>query len=582
MRYLLIMITILLTACGGGDDDTSTTIQEKSIHPGLIAPDIQADYSLNGKLTATLNGSVGNLSFSLADGAANDVVRVDQNSLTILNAGKTRLIATDSGNSQYKATSISLNITIDKANRAPLLTNPYTYQYDSGASHQVGVSGTKGQLLYELSPGYPDDVVKIDVAGSLIVWGAGQTQVTVKDDGGRNYQASESQFTITVEAASSQFATYQDITNKPLILGGTLLPVYSGSPTNEISFTVAENANQDVVQIHPTTGVMNIKGAGETEVIVSQTPEDNHQDIAKQSFKVKVNKANNTSFKASILTIPYGFDDELILQTTGVQGTLTFEILDGESTDVINFINSETGQYRFSGVGATKVKITDSGNTNYLSMSIVTDVKVERVQPVQLFSVNLESSYQENKVISAQVASRQGKLSFSLATDSATDVVNIDAQSGEMTVLKPGKAEISVTDDGDLFYIPQTTSFFVTINKLINEQFSVENDLHDNVANTVYTPIAKGNQGLVTYAISSKSTANVLTQDPTTKVITLIGAGRGWITATDHGNDYYLSQTTDFIVDVGFADGSLTASAVSASYAPTRWSVFQFRESLDN
>lgn len=572
MRYLLLMITFLITACGGGgDDDTATPTQEKLTHPGLIAPDIRADYSPDGSLTPVVNGSLGSISFTLADGAANDVVRINQNSLTLLNVGQTKLIVTDSGNSQYKATSRPLNVTVDKANRDPLLTNNYSYSYTAGATHQVSVSGAKGQLLYELSAGYPDDVVKIDIAGSLIVWGEGQTQVTVKDDGGRNYQASEGQFSITVEAADSQFASYRDITNKPLVFGGTLLPIYSGSPSSEISFAIAENASQDVVQIHPITGLMNIRGAGETEIIVTQIPENNHQDIAKQTFKVSINKADNTGLKTSVLTIPYGFDDEPRLQTTGAQGTLTFEIVDGESTDVINFINSETGQYRFSGIGETKVKITDSGNTNYLSKTIVTTVKVERVQSASLSSVDLENSYQENKMISAQVASRQGKLSFSLATGSSTDVVSIDAQSGNMTVLKPGKAEITVTDDGDLYYIPQTTSFFVTINKLSNDQFSVDDSRVNNVANnTVFTPNPRNNQGPVTYAISAQSKANVLTQDPTTKVITLTGAGRGWITATDHGNDYYLSQTTDFYVDVNYADGTLEPLAVSASYLPNK------------
>ncbi|RTR40373.1 hypothetical protein EKG38_00140 [Shewanella canadensis] len=591
MRYLLLMITFLITACGGSDgDDTATPTQEKLTHPGLIAPDIRADYSPSGSLTPVVNGSLGSISFTLADGAANDVVRVNQNSLTLLNVGQTKLIVTDSGNSQYKATSRSLNVTVDKASRDPLLTNNYSYSYTAGAIHQVSVSGAKGQLLYELSADYPDDVVKIDITGSLIVWGEGLTQVTVKDDGGRNYQSSESQFSITVEAADSQFASYRDITNKPLVFGGTLLPIYSGSPSSEISFAIAENANQDVVQIHPITGVMNIRGAGETEIVVSQTAEDNHQDIAKQTFKVSINKADNTGLKTSALTIPYGFDDEPRLQATGAQGTLTFEIVDGESTDVINFINSETGQYSFSGIGETKVKITDAGNRNYLSKTIVTTVKVERVQSASLSSVDLESSYQENKMISAQVASRQGKLSFSLATGSATDVVSIDAQSGDMTVLKPGKAEISVTDDGDPFYIPQTTSFFVTINKLTNDQFSVDDSRVNNVANnTVFTPNPRNNQGPVTYMISAQSKANVLTQDPTTKVITLTGAGRGWITATDHGNDYYLSQTTDFYIDVNYAAGTLLADPIRTNFVadkvvslPISGVVGQLSYTLDN
>ncbi|WP_028862736.1 hypothetical protein [Psychromonas aquimarina] len=215
MKHLLIIIFLLLSACSG-EGSTASLIQQKSPHPGLAAENLQVSYAENSTIIPTFNGRLGSVSYALADGASDDIVQINPKtqSLTILNAGTTQLIVTDNGNDLYKPASSTLNITVSKAQRQPLSGSDLTYAYAEGLIHQVNVSGAKGQLDYALSPDYADDVVKIGSAGSLVIWRTGQTQITVKDDGGRNFLPAETQFKVTINQTESEPALYTDISHK--------------------------------------------------------------------------------------------------------------------------------------------------------------------------------------------------------------------------------------------------------------------------------------------------------------------------------------------------------------------------------
>ncbi len=216
MRLLIIIISLLLSACSSDDACTTPLVQQKSAHPGLKATDIQVNYTVNGSITPTVSGLLGNASYTLAGGASDDVVQINPQtqSLTILNSGSTQLIVTDNGNDLYKPTRSTLNITVSKAQRQPLLSSDLTYAYADGIIHQINVGGAKGQLDYALSADNADDVVKIGSTGSLVIWGIGQTQITVKDDGGRNYLPAETQFKVIINQAESEASLYTNISHK--------------------------------------------------------------------------------------------------------------------------------------------------------------------------------------------------------------------------------------------------------------------------------------------------------------------------------------------------------------------------------
>ncbi|MFV7785252.1 hypothetical protein ACNPKB_14970 [Shewanella marisflavi] len=569
MRYLPLLFTLILTACGGGDSDSPAPQAEKQAHPGIQVQKLVQTYAPDQHLSPAITGKLGSISYQLVSGAPADVVKIsaDKQSLTILNAGTTELIATDSGNSQTKSVNQGFSITINKAPRSPLLTNDISQGYVAGAVLAPSISGVKGNLSLALAAGQPANVVSIDDQGNIRVVGSGSVTLLAKDDGGRNFLVDSREFQISISPAETTYASFQDIANKPLIFGAKLLPVYTGTPTTETLYQLASGANTQVVQVHPTTGAMNILGAGETEVEVRQVAPLNHVQVPTQRFKVQIDKAKNLAFKVSDINTRFVADKNETFEVTGAQGKLHFAIKAGSAEDIIEITDAEQGEYRFKGVGETLVEVTDAGNSNYLSSSRTVKVKVEAGVASSLQALDIDTQYQANQTLMPQIVGAKGKLSYRLAATSATDVITLDVNNGQMQVLKPGLVEVIVRDDGGELWTPQEQQYSVKIDKQDNTLFAVENSRIDYAANTLFVPQANHNQGEVTYQIENDGDG-VFNQDADSKAITIIGAGRGWITATDKGNDFYHPASSRFFVDVAPLNGSLAISSVRTQYAP--------------
>ncbi|QYJ89592.1 hypothetical protein [Shewanella halotolerans] len=569
MRYFILLFTLLLTACGGGDSDSPAPQAEKLAHPGIQIQELVQTYAPDQRLTPAITGKLGSISYQLVNGAPTDVVKIsaDKQYLTILNAGSTELIATDSGNSQTKPVSQRFSISINKAPRTPLLTNDISQGYVAGAQLSPSISGVKGSLSLMLAEGQPANVVTVDAQGKITVLGTGSVKLLAKDDGGRNFQADSREFQVNISPAETAYATYQNIAGKPLIFGGKLLPVYSGTPTTEAHYQLVAGANTQVVQVHPTTGAMNILGAGETQVEVQQVAPANHTQVPVQRFSVQVDKAQNLAFKASDVTTRFDADKTASFDVTGVQGKLRYAIKAGAAEDVISITDAELGEFSFQGVGETEVEVTDTGNHNYLSTSRTIKVKVEAMIASSLQAIDINTQYQTNQTLTPQVVGAKGSLSYNLTASSATDVVTLDTKTGQMQVLKPGTVAVIVKDDGGELWTAQEKQFSVTIDKQDNSLFVVENSRVDFAANAPFVPQPSHNQGQVSYQVDNGGDG-VLSQDAGTKAITIVGAGRGWITATDAGNDFYHPASSRFFVDVAPLNGSLQISSVRSQYAP--------------
>ncbi|MGS0682423.1 hypothetical protein ACVBIL_14820 [Shewanella sp. 125m-7] len=568
MKYLSLLLLFLLTACGGGESDS--TEPKKEPHPILKAADIKQQFSPNIAITPNIEGTLDSISYRLADSATDDVVQIsaDKRSLTILNSGRTELIATDPGNEQYLSASTHFTVTIEKAPRLPLVTNDLSLSYQEAARHQASVSGAIGELEYEFASDQSDQVVLIERGGEFLVWGSGSVLIDVTDDGGRNYQADTQQFTITIETAQTEFAQFSDVIDKPFLLGAKLLPVYSGTPTQSIHYALVDGTNTDVVQIDEASGEMLVIGAGETEVQVIQNAPQHHDIVAPQIFKVQIKRAKNLALQAADLTTTYDEGAQQTIQIIGSKGKLSFSLSENAPSQVIDIIDAEKGLFSFTGIGKTQVTISDTGNKNYLPESLSINVEVIRIDSDSLDSLDIQTRYQENQIIQPQVIGGHGQLAYALANDSPTDVIAIDAETGVMTVLKPGMVEVIVRDDGGEFWASQQKKFTVTIDKQTNNELILTNTRIDYAENAVFRPIVLNSKGDLRFSIDDGDA--VLKQDAETGVIRIIGAGRGWLTAVDSGNDYFAPVTERFYVDVSPLHGTLAITPVRTSYSAAR------------
>ncbi|PKG56699.1 hypothetical protein CXF83_03585 [Shewanella sp. Choline-02u-19] len=571
MKYVNLLLLLLLTACGGGGSEDTDTVPQKQSHPGFKILDITQTFAPQLAITTNITGKIGTISYQVAEGAADDVLQIstDKQGLSVLNAGSTEVIAIDSGNNQYLPGRIRFNVTVEKAPRAPILTNDLSLIYQEATRHQAFASGALGELEYELSADQSDQVVLIDLAGEFLIWGSGTVSVDVTDDGGRNYQQDTQKFNITIEPASSLSASFKDIKNKPFVIGAKLLPVYSGAPAQVIHYSLVKDTNSNVVKVDSDTGEMSIIGAGTTEIQVQQEALQHHSPIAMQRFKVQINQASNLELQVQDIIVQYSVDTQYEIPVSAAKGTLHFAVTDNVNNDIINIIDDVKGLFSFESIGETQVTVTDSGNQNYASSSKVINIKVTRINDNSLNSLAIESRYQANSQLLPQVIGVHGQLHFNLTDNSATDVVLVEPNTGKMTILKPGKVEVLVTDDGGDFWEKQQKTFSVSIDKKTNTTLLLTNTRIDYTHNATFTPTVLNNKGSMSFTIDN-SGDHVFNQDSTTGIITLVGAGRGWITAVDAGDDYYHSVTERFFVDVSPLSGSLSIASIRIPYSSER------------
>ncbi|MGS0691297.1 hypothetical protein [Shewanella sp. 30m-9] len=568
MKYLNLLLLFLLTACGGGESDSTEPLPQKETHPPITAIDITRTFSHHGAITPDIVGAFGNISYQLVDSAPDDVLQIsaDKRSLIILNAGSTEVIANDPGNAQYLPASTRFNVTIGKAPRPPLVTNNLSFPYQAAASHQVNVNGALGELEYALSADQSDQVILIEPAGELLIWGSGSVLVDVTDSGGRNYQADTQQFKVTIESAATEFAQFSDVIDKPFLLGAKLLPVYRGSPTENIHYSLVDATNNHVVQIDEASGEMSIIGAGAAEIKVIQHAPQYHQTVATQRFKVQINPAKNLELQVADISAAYNADAQKTIKVTGAKGKQSFSLSENANPDIINIIDAEKGTFSFIGVGKTQVTINDAGNQNYLAESREINVEVTRINSNSLNSLDIQSRYQQNQTIQPQVIGGHGQLAYALSDSSPQDVISIDVNTGSMTVFKPGTVEVIITDDGGEFWANQQQNFTVTVDKQTNSDLILANTRVDYAANATFTPQVINHKGSVSFSIDNGSDG-VFKQNADTGAITIVGAGRGWITAIDSGDEYFAPATERFYVDVSPLNGTLSISSVRVPYS---------------
>ncbi|USD36701.1 hypothetical protein [Ferrimonas sp. SCSIO 43195] len=560
-RLLIVLFPLLLCACGGGSGGgaTSTDTAEKKPHPGLKVEAITHDYQSDLLLPLQISGGKGSIGVGFADGEAVDVIALTlRDEVRVLNAGHTRLKVSDSGGTRYQETTSYIDVVINKASRAPLLVGDLMLSYQPYAEHQMVAEGNKGALSYALT-GAPG-VVEVNDSGLIRVLGVGTTEVTVSDDGGRNYQPAKASIAVQVKATDGSVAQFADLSPKPFVSGGKLKPVYAGPLQNHRQFVIAEGAAADVVRINRNSGDMDILHAGQTQVEVTQFATDGVTPVSVQRFSVVIEPVANIAFSVQDLTLDYGFDDEFTLPASGARGALTFALKQDDSS-VVHLVDDALGVFGFDGIGEAEVVITDGGDRDHLPAEVTATISVDKLPSSGLTTEAIHRTYATDASFNVPVIGANGQLSFGIVDGKPEDVVSV-SQDGLLRMLKPGTTTLWVNDDGDGLYQPQRATVEVTIDKRVNEDLVADNLLLQFADDALLTPVVRGNRGQLSFSVEGD---DVLRQNGDGS-ISLIGAGRGYVTVTDSGDAFYLSSTAQFYVDVAYADGTLKVGNVTAAF----------------
>ena len=151
---------------------------------------------------------------------------------------------------------------------------------------------------------------------------------------------------------------------------------------------------------------------------------------------------------------------------------------------------------------------------------------------------------------------------------SNTTVANIDAATGEVTIVGPGTATITatVTDGANYSYATPTATYTLTVSKIAGTISYATTSIAKTFGDAAFTnPLTLTGDGTVSYSTSNAAVAKV---DATTGEVTITGDGTATITATvtDGATYTYATSTASYTITVGTSGMNVTATGYTGTY----------------
>ena len=519
-------------------------------------------------ITANGGQTLGSVTYEVTEGL--DVVSVDEftGEVTILGLGTAVITATKPGNDVYHPAVATLTITVVK---------------DSNVSATIG---TQTDKVY--------DAVPFVVTGILVTEGIGY-ELKYEGRDGTIYDSSNSpvnagKYTVTVtttdpnfveKTASADFEIYK----RELALSLSANPSGTANAMSDVALAVTVS---NAVVVNPPAGKIKfsidnvqfgtdvaIDNSYQAVVTWSSVPEgiyvlkaeyiaaaDDNYTVAGDAIinNYTVVKQEQTGFgfisDANPIT-KWLTDDDFYLEVDGElsSGVVTYTVTEG--SDVVS-VDPITGKVRILKEGTAVITVSISGDEMYKSAEDQITITVS-IRPSASVTVVAENKYYDglpfNPIISVKVATlyetiyigRDGTI-----YDSATPPTN------------PGKYMITVTTAADPNYIDVSFSTSFEIFKLDqpNFDFTDSSPIIKWITDNNFDVIAEGglSSNSVIYTVTEGS--DVISVDPQTGAVTIIGSGTAVITATQNGDDIYndavvtttivVNKHDDAVVTIGF------------------------------
>ena len=384
-------------------------------------------------LSGSGGSGTGIFSYSIASG---DAVSVSlSGAVTVEKAGQATITITKAGDSNYLSVSADVTITVNKA-IPPTVVFPsaaeLTYGQPLSDSALTGGSGV-GSFVWESADAIPTVINN----GYNVIFTPNDTH---------NYLTIKRSVGIVVNKVGQA----------PLVVSGIpdtitfgdapfRITVDGGSGTGALSYTVVSG---DAVAVD-AAGKVTIVHAGIASIKVANLGDDNYLPVS-HTLLLTVNKAAQKNALTFALpeSIAYG-DAPFQISGSGGSGSGAFSY-SVDSDDVVSV--SETGMVTVLRPGDAIITAVKAGDSNYLSQT-------------KKIRISVNKGIQNALIISgvpARVVAGQAPFSLSVSGGSGTGLLSYTVSSGNavsvdgngtVTVLKKGKALLTVTKAADEYYL---------------------------------------------------------------------------------------------------------------------------------
>ncbi|WP_064607398.1 hypothetical protein [Photobacterium sp. J15] len=358
-------------------------------------------------------------------------------------------------------------VEITQGLRSALSVSDASFPYSPDHVITPSVNNAKGDVSYHVESG--DDVIAIDYnTRKPKIVGVGTATLVATDNRNENYEPSSDRFEYTVTEADHPGLGNKHITHvfTEDLVDRQLTPVLEGQK-GRLTFVGPSN----VVSAQP--GKLSIEHAGTTKLTVTDDGGPNYKSSTAE-LTVTIEKAPHPALNMDNITRKY--QDNLCIELsdaniTGNKGALSVT-LRGEPADspvtfdvskscfnvhkqgsaIFDVVSQESADYEASAPQPLTIVINPADST------ISVDNGIEAVYAPGNPTINPPT-----------VTGYKGTLSYRLAPSTKyRDVVQVNSQTGKMTVLNAGSTTVEVTDSGADGFKSATTTFSVTINPAEN------------------------------------------------------------------------------------------------------------------
>lgn len=300
------------------------------------------------------------------------------------------------------------------------------------------------------------------------------------------------------------------------------------------------------------------------------------------TFTLYVNKGINPVFHGQDLSVHLNDGDKQRITVNNAHGELFFSV-DPASQNLID-VDPVTGEITPYAAGIATVHVTDQGNDRFEPATTTINITVSALNAPSLGFAPLSEPYApQYEMLPWRIYGNENAIyHYSLSDDSPDNVINIDKDSGLITVLNVGEVTVNVTaTNGESYDHPvQTTSFPVTItqgNRLpitvdpVTVTFQPDVLIEPNVRSVIAPP---------RYVLEGNSDAVMI--NPLSGLPQIIGTGSASITAIDDRDPNYPSSNYTFSVvihkgehpgitktaaiDVPFNDGQILSPRLEGQF----------------
>lgn len=446
-----------VTATAGGVQTSLALTNAKGAQAALTVAASPANVAYAGTATLSTTGGTGTgtVSYAVTAGAAN--CSVSGTTLTATGVGPCTVTATKAADANYLETTATMDVTVSKANQAPLVATASPSAIVFNGTATLGASGGSngGALSFAVTAGA--DVCS--VSGNVLTGvDVGSCTVTATRAADALYNEVSGQVVVTVGRALQAGWTVSATPAATIAVNGTAtLVTAGGAGSGAVSLAITAGAGSCSLSGNVVTGV-----TPGTCTVTATKAADAQYESASATVDIQVDQAAQAPLVATATpgTIPY-------------LGTATLGATGGSGTGAVSFaVTAGAGQCQVTGnvltgigVGGCTVTATKSADVNYGAATATVGVLVTKAaQPALAVSAS-PPSVALNGTATLSTTGGAGTGVVSYAVTAGASVCSVAGSTLTGTGL--GLCEVTATKAADTDYEAASDTVAVSVGKAL-------------------------------------------------------------------------------------------------------------------